>query len=720
MSKVYEFGPFLTAPHVRREALPYGAPQIISIPEAQIPSPLAPNLPPNTVKRLKESLTGSADGKAFKPGFEKGAEIWEAWKRAWDLWNNHYIEGRVCPTFIKSEYDRIKIMMQAENDRRSRRRPLSGGGSYAVTGGKRSAPPTGQQLVYSREFSLNKPTRVLPIGRIWARHRYRTKKIRVPGGKQVQLNNPDPDVVPTQVSRKVRRLVQQKAGDTVKVFQKVARNQPGTETRTVRENGPWTANLTSWGDLRAQRRAGTLTAPAESETTAEPGLEPLGTRRETRQVNITSKHLDYVDILVEQQPRPLMSWKELADARLNNGIPDSRKRTEESIYEGSRPQVWLPDEYDLVDTGKTETLSDDRMAEVEELESITENVSGNPLRWVDLGKEVILRQWLEIDDPNFKKKKVKRPTSGTRSKSPTPDGSAQGDGPNPPPPVRPRSNALDFDIYGTRNTPRYAEWVADLPARWDAVNPQRLSSTSDLEWLKWRDLMTSEVVRQWENLLKPGAFESPTHSNGNPALEINVLSRNLKQGGDVDMADVLDQEFQDAFFDDEDMVDCYEQRGMGAPGSDVMSEASEDNWSSENDMFEADDGDGGNDNGGYSSSSSKGSGSSSTSIDLRPPRRGSDGSAGGFLPLKNLPEFREPEPTVDGEFPPDWVDNIQNTVWRPRRVGEKTLKIDLDEPWEKITDLEVDGGLDCGRSPYPVNFSIATKLQRCDLTYLPL
>jgi hypothetical protein len=83
--------------------------------------------------------------------------------------------------------------------------------------------------------------------------------------------------------------------------------------------------------------------------------------------------------------------------------------------------------------------------------------------------------------------------------------------------------------------------------------------------------------------------------------------------------------------------------------------------------------------------------------------QGSDGSSGGFLPMKCLPEYQEPED--DGFDFPEWEDALANTVWRPRRVGEKHLKIDIDldiEDFFTRTDLEIDGGVDCGRSPYPV------------------
>lgn len=79
-----------------------------------------------------------------------------------------------------------------------------------------------------------------------------------------------------------------------------------------------------------------------------------------------------------------------------------------------------------------------------------------------------------------------------------------------------------------------------------------------------------------------------------------------------------------------------------------------------------------------------------------------DGSSGGFYAMKDLKEYQQHV----GE---EWKDILTNTVWRPRRVGEKTLQIDMDEDFHENLDgneLMVDGGVDCGKSPHPVrNYS---------------
>ena len=79
---------------------------------------------------------------------------------------------------------------------------------------------------------------------------------------------------------------------------------------------------------------------------------------------------------------------------------------------------------------------------------------------------------------------------------------------------------------------------------------------------------------------------------------------------------------------------------------------------------------------------------------------------GGYFPLKDLPEYRLPERDADDADYSGFYDVVENSVWRPRRVGEKTVKIALDDDFEEFCnneELKVDGGVDCGRSPFPVS-----------------
>lgn len=115
-------------------ALPYKAIQVVDIPKILIPSPLASNLAPLTIKDLKEYLVGRAEfnGKQFDGGKERGKEFWLSWKRAWDLWNNYYIEGRLNPVWIREELERReqaeKEAKGGKKNMRKRKRTNSSGG----------------------------------------------------------------------------------------------------------------------------------------------------------------------------------------------------------------------------------------------------------------------------------------------------------------------------------------------------------------------------------------------------------------------------------------------------------------------------------------------------------------------------------------------------------------------------------------------------------------
>ena len=95
-----------------------------------------------------------------------------------------------------------------------------------------------------------------------------------------------------------------------------------------------------------------------------------------------------------------------------------------------------------------------------------------------------------------------------------------------------------------------------------------------------------------------------------------------------------------------------------------------------------------------------------------------DGSSGGWKAMKDLPDYYEPgEDEDDGSV---FVDKLVNTVWRPRRVGETTPKILTDDDvaeFNKNQELKVDGGVDCGRSPFPVLRPITVHVRTKDGTY---
>jgi hypothetical protein len=119
----YNFEPFLSAPAVVEARRSHDSIQIVHIPESTIPSPLASNIAPQTIQELWEFLLGPQKSK-------KGKEIWGSWKRAWDIWNNHYIEGRVDPVWVREEYEKLKKEYEEERkETTERKKKLRGRGT---------------------------------------------------------------------------------------------------------------------------------------------------------------------------------------------------------------------------------------------------------------------------------------------------------------------------------------------------------------------------------------------------------------------------------------------------------------------------------------------------------------------------------------------------------------------------------------------------------------
>lgn len=129
----YDFTPFLSCPAVISQAF-HGQINLVSIPVTKIPSPLAEDIAPQTILDLEKGLCGEeSDGTgAPLPGFEfglgnngkgNGREVWLSWKRAWDLWNNHYIEGRVDENWVGEEYERIKKGLKPSDGQKVLERP---------------------------------------------------------------------------------------------------------------------------------------------------------------------------------------------------------------------------------------------------------------------------------------------------------------------------------------------------------------------------------------------------------------------------------------------------------------------------------------------------------------------------------------------------------------------------------------------------------------------
>lgn len=150
-----DFSPFLAAPAVINKSMDneyQGKVPILTIPPTKIPSPLADYIAPEKIRDLKEYLCGPTPLPEAKPitslyGIPapeglfsvskpknqfrseesnskpsapptNGPEIWASWKRAYDLWNGFYIEGRINKAWLGSEYKRIQDYIN-EQDRKA-------------------------------------------------------------------------------------------------------------------------------------------------------------------------------------------------------------------------------------------------------------------------------------------------------------------------------------------------------------------------------------------------------------------------------------------------------------------------------------------------------------------------------------------------------------------------------------------------------------------------
>lgn len=509
---IFDFSPFLTAPAVLEAARPFGRPQIVDIPETRTPSPLAPNIAPQTLQDLREHYVGDGTGQGDHGGQPGGKEIWESWKRGWDLWNNHYIEGRTAPVWIRGEYERIRKEMEEEATKRQNRslRRLHRHDHH------RGVPPITPPF-YGDTAPATKP------GKLWRKTKMvprlvpSGRKNAVKTGRKVKTNMP----ISKQRALPGHMMEMRRAGETVNVIG----TRPITEIvemrRTVRA-ADWHP-LSSWVEVTKQRLAGT---DPEPRTVVE--LEPTETKEESYFMERQVMAYQVVDV-VGTTLGALRSYAETtADAKAGKNMRVPRREGQEPSNVSQRPTMLAP-----------------------------------------------------VMEPYY---------SGTRVL--TQDERV------------PVIQFEDVDVYFT-----------------DEVIEE--------------DIMETRDVQEW--------------------VEEN----------DLNLTDILDISDVDIEMDLSD--DIYDDFALGP--LDSIQPAPE------------------------------------LRIPLARKVTNAQGESGGFRPMKLLDEYLVPDIDPQTGTYPDWYDSLQNTVWRPRRVGERCVKIDMDECFEDVshrTELEVDGGIDCGRSPYPV------------------
>jgi len=358
----YDFSTFQHTPGVAAEIRKYGAHQIIDIPQTTIPSPLAPDLSPDTVAGLKQRLVGDGTLKEGFRGGSAGAEVWASWKRAWDLWNNHYIEGRVSPVWIREEYERLKKEMGDARDERRREAEMNRFKTRNVP--RRPTKPTTRATIFSRE----KPE-VTP-GKVYKR----TNETRPAKNAIVKktLSRPKPGTT---------RVFKRK-GEKVPVYgERFVTEIVQVERVVPRDPKP----LSSWRDLAAGSKAEAPRSegnagPESTETVIEITLEE-------RQVMA----FGYSDVFGDKVSPKVMSSDEVTQYLQDHGtFPGKDEKTNEKYrFVSQRPQMWYP---------VTEPcLEGERILTVDETVPIIEFED----RLVDMleeDDEAVLIGWVEQDE----------------------------------------------------------------------------------------------------------------------------------------------------------------------------------------------------------------------------------------------------------------------------------------------------------------------------------
>ncbi|KAK0119755.1 hypothetical protein ONS95_011189 [Cadophora gregata] len=358
----YDFSPFQHAPGVAAQIRKYGAPQIVDIPQTTIPSPLAPCLAPDTVAGLKRRLLGDGSGKAVFREESAGAEVWASWKRAWDLWNNHYIEGRVSPVWIREEYERLKKEMEDARDKRRREQEIDRFRNRNFP--KRHSKPTARATVFSREKPEAAPGKVYKqTSEIRPAKNAIVKKLQSrpkPGSKRVFKRKGEK--VPVYGERVLTEIVQ---------VERVVPRDPATMSNR--------SNIAANNRVKLPVPKGNA-GPKSLDTVIEIALEE-------RQV----MEFGHVDVSEEKISPNAMSSADMPKYRKeNNTLPGTDETPDETPRFGSqRPQMWHPVTEPCLEGERTLTV--DETVPIIEFED----------RWVDVLEEdgkAVLIGWVEEDE----------------------------------------------------------------------------------------------------------------------------------------------------------------------------------------------------------------------------------------------------------------------------------------------------------------------------------
>jgi hypothetical protein len=581
----YDLAPFLTAPAVQKVTETSGnTPVVIHVPETEFPSPLAPNLGPQIIKGLHDHLCGVPNSNSTRQQ-KCGDEIWLSWKRAWDLWNNHYIEGRESPVWIRGEYAKLKGQFEREREEERLARQE-----------KMSFAPHSQQSHTVRPY-LGRKTALVEPDLIERDHARREKNIKARGlkaGSTTTLYNegvftPIVDKNVLSYTKGVEPIAQKPPRRSLKTYddlrkQGKRKNKVSIEEKHAIITNPTTTKFDFFSTVAGPTNKDVL-EDTDLETNHLPAQDPV---EDAHSVSITTDGRGGESLQASKSPRATREGKEKIDVSTTMGTYSAPSKTAKRWKHLA---------------GQSRKTND----------PATGGFAGN--------QENDTQSYFPDDIITIQDKGCIKATPGEEGKDVKLD---------------PTLGRRQLNVSKTIRSSRH--FLRDTNERRQRIClPDSKHAGADY------DQEANSTAKRPEDIDQE-SFNFSSDSSG--------YGSNEDGNSDTDSDDSLSVSQPFRSFTD----------NLDAPIP--IPDASE--------VIEV------------------------------------DGSSGGFLPMKLLPEYLEPIANADGRIP-ELEDAIQNSVWRPRWVGEKTLKIDIDQSIEgflKNTDLEIFGGVDCGRSPYPVCCSI--------------
>ena len=595
---------------------------VLAIPETAIPSPLAENLDPHRIWSLHEFLcgkvTGEADGSGNAGGGyggfggnERGREIWLSWKRAWDLWNNWYVEGRVNEVWVAGEWRRRerweRRVLRGRRERRVRQRGP----------GREDGLDDGSDLSFVGSDDGDGDGR--------SEHDSDVAFLRGGSGQSLGGNGSEDsrDEVtpppPTKTKPPPTSTSQNKLGPNEG---RLYWSNRGIPRALVGKKWRLTGNTTP-ASLGTREN---LEYEEVDESFVEPTVRasrPETARFTTPKPKITTSSTPQPPGLTGSHGGPLKYQPTRPDGGLaTKWIFTGRTKTVLNYYEDP--------EWESVPAGNNSTLSD----------------STNPALPADPPAAVRNRRGSHNGDLRLESKKpiLQRP-AGKKwiQTSRKEEGGLK----------RTEWEEVDESFVAT---PQTAEEKA-AEAHADKIIEDQIKQAETLLKMVTGGCAATSTTNQRATCT---FFREPPENEG-PAHPSPPLSPAVAGGGN------------------DPPSSPHSSNDLSEPEPEPQPIGPSDDDDDEVD--------------------------SDAEINHRTINR--DGSSGGFHPIKLLKDYRLPEEDPAAGIFPEWQDVTSNSVWRPRRVGEKKLKIDLDEDIEdflKNSDLEVWGGVDCGRSPYPVRF----------------